>query len=103
MGPLWQDHDLVFASQVGTPLENKRIREVFFRVCQRANVPKIRPYDLRHSSASLLLAAGVHPKVVAERLGHSNVTLTLSTYSHVLPSLQKDAAETLGRLLKKVP
>ncbi len=61
--------------------------------------PKIRPYDLRHSCASLLLAAGVHPKVVAERLGHSSVNLTLSTYSHVLPTLQQDAADTLSKLL----
>lgn len=103
LGPLWRDNGLVFPSQVGTPLEDKRIREVFFRICDRAGVPRIRPYDLRRPCASLLLAAGVHPKVVAERLGHSNVNLTLNTYSHVLPSLQRDAAETLGRLLKKAP
>ena len=96
----WQDNGLVFASEVGTPLEDKRIRVVFFRICDRAGVPRIRPYDLRHTSASLLLASGVHPKVVAERLGHSNVTLTLTTYSHVLPTLQQDAADTLGALLK---
>ncbi|MCL4464416.1 MAG: site-specific integrase [Chloroflexi bacterium] len=103
MGPLWQDHGLVFPSEVGTPLEDKRIRVVFFRVCDRAGLPRIRPYDLRHTSASLLLASGVHPKVVAERLGHSNVTLTLTTYSHVLPTLQQDAADTLGALLKPKP
>lgn len=100
MGPLWQDHGLVFCSEVGTPLEHKRRHEVFTRICRRANVPRIRPYDLRHSCASLLLAAGIHPKVVAERLGHSNVNLTLNTYSHVLPTLQEDAARTLGALLQ---
>ena len=99
LGPLWQDNNLVFPSQVGTPLENKRIRETFFRICDRAKVPRIRPYDLRHSCASLLLAAGVHPKVVAERLGHSSTNLTLATYSHVLPTLQKDAASTLEKML----
>ncbi|HLA80320.1 MAG TPA: site-specific integrase [Thermoleophilia bacterium] len=82
-------------------IEDKRLREVFGRICERANVPKIRPYDLRHSSATLLLAAGIHPKVVAERLGHANVNLTLNTYSHVLPGLQQDAADTLEALLRK--
>ncbi len=62
-------------------------------------MPRIRPYDLRHNCVCLLLARGIHPKVVAERLGHSSVNLTLSTYSHVLPTLQKDTADTLRRLL----
>ncbi|MCL5110772.1 MAG: site-specific integrase [Chloroflexi bacterium] len=101
-GPLWKDNDLVLPSEVGTPLEDTRIRIVFFRVCDRAAVPRIRPYDLRHSCASLLLAAGANPKVVAERLGHSSVALTLTTYSHVLPTLQKDAADTLDRMLRQV-
>ncbi|MGQ9555052.1 MAG: tyrosine-type recombinase/integrase [Anaerolineae bacterium] len=101
MGPLWQDNGLVFASKVGTPLEDKAMRAAFVHICKRAGLPVIRPYDLRHSSASLLLAAGVHPKVVAERLGHANVNLTLTTYSHVLPGLQKDASETLEALLRK--
>ncbi len=101
MGPLWQDNDLVFPSEVGSILEDKRVHHTFWRICERAGLPKIRPYDLRHSSASLLLAAGVHPKVVAERLGHSNVNLTLNTYSHVLPNLQQDAANTLEAMLRR--
>jgi integrase len=64
-------------------------------------VPRIRPYDLRHTAASLLLASGVHPKIVAERLGHSTVNLTLNTYSHVLPGLQQEAADTMDRLLRQ--
>ncbi len=101
MGPLWQDNGLVFPSELGTMIEDKRLREVFGRICHRANLPHIRPYDLRHSCASLLLAAGVHPKVVAERLGHSSVNLTLTTYSHVLPTLQQDAADTLAGLRRR--
>ena len=101
MGPLWIDNGLVFPSETGSVLEDKRIHHVFTRIRERAGLPKIRPYDLRHSSASLLLAAGVHPKVVAERLGHSNVNLTLNTYSHVLPTLQQDAANTLEAMLRK--
>ena len=65
MGPLWTDSGLVFPSETGSYLEDKRLHAVFHRICERAGLPKIRPYDLRHSSASLLLAAGVHPKVVA--------------------------------------
>ncbi len=101
MGPLWSDQGLVFPSEVGTPLEDKRIHVVFTRICRRAGVPRIRPYDLRHSCASLLLAAGVSPKVVGERLGHSSPAFTLAVYSHVLPTLQKDAADTLGALLRQ--
>ncbi|MBI2863138.1 MAG: site-specific integrase [Chloroflexi bacterium] len=100
-GPLWQDNNLVFPSDLGTMLESKQIHQAFTRICERANVPRIRPYDLRHSCASLLLAAGIHPKIVAERLGHSSVTLTLNTYSHVLPGLQQDAANTLQSLLRR--
>ena len=101
MGPLWANNDLVFASEVGTYLDNKQMRVAFERICERAGVPRIRLYDLRHTSASLLLAAGVHPKVVSERLGHSSVNLTLQTYSHVLPGLQRDASETLEGLLRR--
>ncbi len=100
LGEAWEKYDLVFPSEAGTPLEDRRIHLVFKRLCEKAEVKKIRPYDLRHCSASFLLAAGVHPKVVAERLGHSSVTLTLNTYSHLLPSIQRDAAETLGKLLE---
>ncbi len=96
----FETYRLVFPSEVGTPLEDRRIHYVFKRICEFAGVPKIRPYDLRHCSATFLLAAGVNPKVVAERLGHASVTLTLNTYSHVLPNIQKDAAETLGKLLQ---
>lgn len=100
MGPLWQNNDLVFASEIGIWVEKKQLRIVFARICERAGGPTIRPCDLRHTSARLLLAAGVHPKVVAERLGHASIDLTLSTYSHVLPGLQKDAAETLETALR---
>ena len=65
----------------------------------RAQLPVMRLYDLRHSSATLLLAAGVNAKVVSERLGHSTVRLTLDTYSHVLPSMRAEAADILGKLI----
>ena len=66
----------------------------------RAGFGEVRFHDLRHTAASLLLSAGVHPKIVQERLGHSTVALTLDVYSHVLGSLQRDAAEQLDEILK---
>ena len=66
---------------------------------QAANLPEFRFHDLRHTAATLMLQQGVHPKVVQERLGHSTISLTLDTYSHVLPSLQEDVAQKLDTLL----
>jgi integrase len=63
--------------------------------------PAIRLHDLRHSCATLLLAQGVNPRVVMETLGHSQVSLTLNTYSHVLPALQHDAAARMNAILKR--
>ena len=59
----------------------------------------MRFHDLRHTAATLMLKAGVHPKVVSERLGHATIAITLDTYSHVLPDIQRDAAEAMDRLL----
>jgi integrase len=77
------------------------VRKVFKPLLKKAGLPDIRFHDLRHTSATLLLSQGVHPKVVQERLGHSQISLTLDTYSHVLPSMQKDAAERLNGILAK--
>lgn len=100
-GHLWHDLDLVFPSEIGTPLELRNLRNRHFRaVAERAGLPAgFRPYDLRHTAATLLLLAGEHPKVVAERLGHATVHMTLDTYSHVLPTLQRRATERIARLL----
>ena len=79
----------------------RNILRCHFRpILEKAGLPaSIRLYDLRHTCATLLLAANEHPKVVSERLGHSNITLTLDTYSHVLPSMQQGASEKLERML----
>ncbi len=74
-------------------------RRHFDKILKVAELPPMRLYDLRHTSATLLLAAGEHPKVVSERLGHSSITLTLDTYSHVLPDMQQQAASKLEALL----
>jgi integrase len=99
-GPLWSDSDYVFCTAIGTPIEHGNlIRRSFEPLMKRAGVPRIRFHDLRHTFASLMLADEQHPKVVQEMLGHSQISLTLDTYSHVTPSLKRDAAHRLGRML----
>jgi integrase len=65
-----------------------------------ADVPDIRFHDLRHTHATLLLSKGVNVKVISERLGHSNIKVTLDTYSHVLPSMQEEVARKLDEIIK---
>ena len=98
-GTAWVDSAFVFVRENGEPLHPETITSMFRRRVVRAGVPKIRLHDLRHASASLALAAGIHPKVVGERLGHSSVAITLDLYSHVAPTLQAEAAEKLGRVI----
>jgi integrase len=99
-GPLWEDRDLVFANAVGGYLEPQNLlRRAFWPLLQKAGLSRLRFHDLRHSAATLLLAQGVHPKVVQELLGHSSISLTLDTYSHTVPDLQAEAAARLERLL----
>ena len=84
--------DLVFAHPNGKPFDPGVVSHRFSEVLKKAGLPHIRFHDLRHTHATLLLKANVHPKVVSERLGHANIGITLDTYSHVLPDLQKTAA-----------
>lgn len=104
-GTRWEDADLVFASSDGTPLNERNLVQRHFKpILEAAGLPKkIRMYDLRHTCATLLLAQEVNPKVVSERLGHASITLTLDTYSHVLPTMQREAADKLDALLFKRP
>lgn len=89
----------VFCDTEGGPLRKSNLlRRSFKPILKEAKLPEIRFHDLRHTAATLLLAEGVHPKVVQERLGHSQISLTLDTYSHVLPSMQQEAAAKLDRL-----
>ncbi|HHY94046.1 MAG TPA: site-specific integrase [Firmicutes bacterium] len=99
LGPDYQDHDLVFCNPDGRPLDPGEVSHRFATIARKASFPGLRFHDLRHTHATLLLAQGVHPKVVQERLGHENISTTLDTYSHVLPSLQEQAAARLDDLL----
>lgn len=97
---LWESHDLVFCGEFGAPLSIPNLTYRYFRpILKLAELPQIRLYDLRHTHATLLLTAEENPKVVAERLGHSTIVLTLDTYSHVLPTMQKNATDKLEKML----
>ena len=88
--------DLVFTWQDGGPVHPDVIRQ---RLVTRHKLPPIRLHDLRHSYATAAVAAGVHPKIVSERLGHASVAFTLTQYSHVLPGLDREAAQTMADLM----
>ncbi len=95
---------LVFCDTHGGPLRKSNLlRRSFLPLLRRTGLPMIRFHDLRHTAATLLLTQGVHPKIVQERLGHSQVSLTLDTYSHVLPGMGREAASKLDALLAKPP
>ena len=93
---------MVFTDTDGKPLRRSNVtRRSFFPLLIKAGLPQIRFHDLRHSSATLLLGAGIHPKVVQERMGHSQISMTMDIYSHCLPSMGREAAGKLDGLLKK--
>ena len=98
-GNKWQEHDLIFPSPIGTPLDPSNIVKAYKRSLKAAGLPEIRFHDLRHTAATLMLQQGINPKIVQERLGHSDISLTLNTYSHVLPHMQEEAAEKMDELL----
>ena len=93
---LWKDTGLVFTSTVGTPLDPSNLTyHTFQPLLRRAGLPKIRFHDLRHTCATLLLGQNVNPKIVQEMLGHANISETMDTYSHVLPSMQQTAVSAI--------
>jgi integrase len=100
-GTAWRETGLVFVQSDGVALHPDRITKLFAKAVLAARVPRIRLHDLRHTHATLALAAGLHPKVVSDRLGHSTTSVTLDIYSHVTPSLQEEAAETVAALLQQ--
>jgi integrase len=92
--------DLIFVNTNGNPVNERNLVQRNFQVIlERAQLPRIRLYDLRHTAATLALGAGVPAKVVSEQLGHASVAFTLDTYSHVLPHMQEAAAAQMEALL----
>jgi integrase len=100
VGPEWQELDLVFTDAFGGPISRRDLtRSSFAPLLKRANLPHIRFHDLRHTAATLALLQKVPVKVVSEMLGHASVAITLDIYSHVLPSMQEDAAAAMEAAL----
>ncbi|MGO9207206.1 MAG: site-specific integrase, partial [Candidatus Limnocylindrales bacterium] len=91
--------DLVFRTTIGTPLDGITVTRRFQALLRSAGLPHQRFHDLHHACASLLLTQGVAPRVVMETLGHSQIGLTMNTYSHVVPALGRDAAARMDALL----
>jgi len=100
-GPMWEEHGLVFARANGKPLHGSNVTREFQRMLERAGLRRLRFHDMRHACASLLIAQGVHPRVVMEVLGHSQIGITMNLYSHVLPEAQRQAAAQMDAVLTR--
>lgn len=94
----WQDHDLVFPSVVGTPIDPRNLLRQFKDLLVAAGLPDMRFHDLRHSCATTLIAESVHPRVVQEILGHSQISTTMNVYGHVLDPIRRVAAQAMDGL-----
>ncbi|HUF39791.1 MAG TPA: site-specific integrase, partial [Anaerolineales bacterium] len=100
--PAWQENDMVFPSQVGTPIDRDNLRRYFKRSLKAAGLPPIRFHDLRHTAASLMLNNGIPVIVVSKRLGHSRPSMTLDVYGHLIPRQQQEAALLMDQLLTPI-
>lgn len=101
-GTAWQDQrGLIFTNEVGEPLRPDAVSRDFHATVKRLGLQPVRFHDLRHSAASLMLAAGVPLKVVSETLGHSSIAITADVYEHVTPDLRREAADAMDRALSK--
>ena len=100
LGSAGASEDFVFTNEIGNPIgASLLLRHYFLPLLERAGLPRMRFHDLRHSAATLLLARGTHPKIVAEMLGHSRIGTTLDLYSHVTPTMQREAAVAMEAIL----
>jgi integrase len=97
----WIDSGLVFTVENGAALDPESVTRYFRQAVKRSMLPSIRLHDLRHTHATLALQAGIHPKVVSERLGHATVSITLDTYSRAIPAMQEEAAALIAGLVFK--
>jgi integrase len=99
LGPAWQNLGLVFTSTVGTASSRAIWPDYFDQLMNQARLRPLRFHDLRHTCASLLLAQGVPPRVVMDVLGHSQLSITMDLYSHVMPTALRAAADAMDRAL----
>ena len=94
-GEFWEENGLVFCREDGTPWNPRSFSRDYRDLLKKYGLPLIRFHDLRHTHASFLLRQGVHPKIVSERLGHSQIAVTMDIYSHILPGIQEEVAKGL--------
>lgn len=102
-GEKWQEGGYVFTTSTGRPVEPRNVYRSFTRVAASAGLRVIRLHDARHGTATLLTAAGVAPRVVMEILGHSQISITMDVYTHVVQDTQREAISHMDRLLKRRP
>ena len=95
----WADARLVFATVAGTPVDHRNDAREFKALCRRAGIPPYRVHDLRHTAATLLIAQGMHARVVMEVLGHSQIAVTMNVYGHVMDPQMRDAADAVDDAL----
>jgi site-specific recombinase XerD len=99
MGPLWQDHDLVFPGELGQPVVSRTARDHFARLAIHAGISDATPHTLQHSTGTFLLAAGVPDRIVQAILGHGSAAMTRH-YQHVLPAMLTDAGARLAQFMQ---
>jgi len=100
VGTKWHEHDLVFCNIYGGYLDPSHLRQQFDKLLRDAGLPDVRFHDLRHSAATILLSMGVPAKVIQEILGHSQISMTMDIYSHVLPVMQQEAMSKMHDVFK---
>jgi len=99
----WQENNLVFPSITGTPMHQRNLLRLFKKILRESGLREIRFHDLRHTAASLMLNNGISPIIVAKRLGHSKVSITLDTYGHLIPEMQQESANYIDSLITPIP
>ena len=101
-GARWQEYDLVFPTTLGTPMEPSNLNHYFQKIAAVAGLPRRRFHDLRHTAATLLLIRKVHPRLVMAILGHSQIALTMNTYSHwIVDEMGQEVADEMNEMLSK--
>ncbi|GLV54442.1 hypothetical protein KDH_12890 [Dictyobacter sp. S3.2.2.5] len=96
-GKTWKNNNLIFCNAVGKHVAPTTLTDQFKHALRQANLADMRFHDLRHSAATILLSMGVNIKVIQELLGHANISITLNIYSHVTPTMQRDAMKDLDQ------
>lgn len=103
VGPAWIDHDLVFPRANGSVRYVESARTTLAAACTAIGMPRLRFHDLRHLHATLMIALGVHPRVIQGRLGHARIGTTIDVYGHRFEGADRAAAQAVGALLTAQP